>query len=346
MAADWMAEHDGMMKPQSVAHDNVGIARFRSGGRSMSSDMIRRTEALERRMKRLSAEDRTLRRCIYQSIRSTSFSQTKHSWQQKMKTVVHSQMFEVCSGLVIILNAATVGMEQSFKRSGIDTSMIDAVEHVFLCVYIVELGMRFFAVGKAMFSDRWTRFDIFLVGAGVISGWIVEPIVVHSNTQDTGTFAVLRTTRLLRLARTLRLLVTFKDLWLLVRGLMSSIHTMMYTTLLVGIVIYVFSCLSMILVTNNPNNMHNPYYRKAVEDNFDNLGRTMLTLVRFVSLDSLSGVYTPLIMNDWTLTLYFAPVFLILSIVLMNLVEAWSVFKKDGLYYGRFGQRKVCKEKK
>eukprot|EP00927_Polykrikos_kofoidii_P082909 TRINITY_DN8364_c0_g2_i6.p1 TRINITY_DN8364_c0_g2~~TRINITY_DN8364_c0_g2_i6.p1 ORF type:complete len:698 (+),score=104.84 TRINITY_DN8364_c0_g2_i6:66-2159(+) len=312
-----------MISQRSAAEESTAAMIFRSG-RSQSSDLTRRTEALERRMRRLNAENQKMRMIhkFRESLRSTSFNEVTNSWRQGMKKVVHSQTFELLSGFVIILNALMVGLEQEFKRRGIDTASLDAIEHIFLCVYIAELGMRFFAVGKAIFSDRWTRFDIFLVSAGVISGWIVEPIVVKIDMQDTATFAILRTTRLLRLARTLRLLVTFKELWLLVRGLMSSIHTMMYTALLVGIVIYVFSCLSMILVTNNPNNMQNPYYRKHVEEYFDNLGLTMLTLVRFVSLDSLSGVYTPLIMNDWTLTLYFAPVFLILSIVLMNLVTA------------------------
>merc|ERR1719419_1028970 len=51
----------------------------------------------------------------------------------------------------------------------------------------------------------------------------------------------------------------------------------------------------------------------------------MLTLLQFVSLDSIAAVYFPLIKEKWYLVFYFGPIMLLVSISLMNLVTATIV---------------------
>merc|ERR1712100_971346 len=53
----------------------------------------------------------------------------------------------------------------------------------------------------------------------------------------------------------------------------------------------------------------------------------MLTLVQFVTVDSLSSLYVDLIRYEWTLVFYFVPLILIVSIAMMNMVTAVIVEK-------------------
>merc|ERR1719265_2511921 len=92
---------------------------------------------------------------------------------------------------------------------------------------------------------------------GVVTTWIVEPIVKSlvsdgdSARNGLAALMVLRIMRLLRLARSVRLLVQFKTLWMLVRGLLSSAGTMFYTFGLMMLILYVFACLGVELITKD-----------------------------------------------------------------------------------------------
>merc|ERR1719223_2027144 len=108
---------------------------------------------------------------------------------------------------------------------------------------------------------------------------------------DTSVMVILRTLRLMRLARTVRLLVKFRELWMLVRGLMNSASTMFYTCILLIIVLYVLACIGVELVSLNALAVGaeaNEDFQDVVQQNFESVGMTMMTLVQFVCLDSIA----------------------------------------------------------
>jgi Ca2+-binding EF-hand superfamily protein len=59
-----------------------------------------------------------------------------------------------------------------------------------------------------------------------------------------------------------------------------------------------------------------------VKDNFGSLWQTFITLFQFVTLDSIASVYTPLIMERPLLMFYFFPILFLVSLALMNVVNA------------------------
>lgn len=61
-----------------------------------------------------------------------------------------------------------------------------------------------------------------------------------------------------------------------------------------------------------------------VTEYFDSLGKTVMTLMQFVTLDSLATIYFPLIVARPVLLCYFLPILVFVSIGLMNLVTAAS----------------------
>jgi len=177
----------------------------------------------------------------------------------------------------------------------------------------------------ALTYDRWLMFDFFLVVLGVVTNWIMPPITGDLQEDDGGgknPLMVLRMVRLCRLARMVRLLHTFKGLWTLVQGFMSSLGTMCYTTLILFLVIYGFACLGIELIRNHEAVGKNKEFTEIVDLYFCNLPRIVLTLLQFVAMDSVASIYTPLVIEDGILMFYFFGVILTVAIVLMNIVTA------------------------
>jgi hypothetical protein len=133
---------------------------------------------------------------------------------------------------------------------------------------------------------------------------------------------VLRMLRLFRLARAVRLLVQFKTLWMLVRGLIGSASTIAYTFGLIVLILYIFACMAMELITKKHLNSPEPGIADCVADYFPDIQVAMLTLLQFVCMDSIGSIYRPLILQDPMLIVFFLPFILVVSIALMNLVTA------------------------
>jgi len=266
--------------------------------------------------------------------RHTSKMQSENRRQQPDKTwaqnLLAATWFDASIGAVIVGNSVTIGMEQSMTLEGMDTSWFDWLEHVFLIVYLGELGVRAAAYGVTMLTDRWVQFDILLVSMGVTTEWLLRiPFCGGNqcNVDGLGFIMVLRTARLFRLARTVRLLIQFKELWMLVRGLMDSASTMCYTLLMMFIIIYIFSSVGLELITKHrfTDGLHPEYdaeFAEHVDLLFGTLPKTMLSLVQFSTLDSVHAIYLPIVRKDPILMTFFLGVILVVSVVLMNLITA------------------------
>ena len=92
--------------------------------------------------------------------------------------------------------------------------VLNYLDEAFLLVYTVEFGLRLFAGGWWALADNWIRADSFLVAVGVVSK-IVAAIV---DSDELNLPMILRTIRLVRLDRMVKLVVQFRDLRTLVRG--------------------------------------------------------------------------------------------------------------------------------
>lgn len=240
-----------------------------------------------------------------------------------VRKLMGKPQFDAAIGVVIVFNCITIGIEQEFELQGKDTFLLGVFETLFLAIYTFELLARFFGYGYHCIHDNWVKFDTFLVVAGIITGWPLSELI--GELDELGPIMVLRTARLMRLARTVRLLIKFRELWMLVRGLLNSASTMLYTLLMVFVIIYIFSCMAVELITNHelargPN--ADPEFRAFVDLNFATLPMTMMTLVQFASLDNMNLLYMPLVKKSWWLAIYFVMLILVVSIVLMNLITA------------------------
>merc|ERR1719223_184106 len=84
-------------------------------------------------------------------------------------SVLESPFFDQAIGLVIFANAVTIGLESSARVERWSDSItvpLTMLEHAFLCVYTIEVLLRFFVFSWQCLVDTWVKFDCFLVFIG------------------------------------------------------------------------------------------------------------------------------------------------------------------------------------
>jgi hypothetical protein len=245
-------------------------------------------------------------------------------WRRAAFKIVTNPKFDFLLGFIIVSNAVTIGMESTFSRKGESLPLwLHVCEYSVLVIYIFELVFRVYALGPTEASkSNWIRFDAVLVLSGVMN------LLIHLTSAEGALGKVmdninmLKMVRLFRLARVVRLLTQFRTLWMLVQGLMSCVMPMIWTSLIMLVVVYVFAVAGMELITADTDSPE-PYGEATLM--FDSVFKAMMTLIQFITLDSISTVYRPIAeYNPW-LSIYFLVFLLIGPIALMNVITAIQV---------------------
>jgi voltage-gated sodium channel len=239
-------------------------------------------------------------------------------------------MFDVFMGVVIVLNSIIIGVELTVQpvdpsESSPETRLFfEVFEHVFLGIYVLELLCRLYACRTSCLRNGWVRFDVFLVIMGVLGSW-VAPLIISlggDSMRDAGPSPLfLRVFRLARVARALRLFVQFRTLWMLVSGLSSSLPNVLNVFLVLSLTLFVFSCLAVEVITKERSS-NGGDFQALVDQYWSSLPVIMMTLVQFVTLDTVGEIYKPMIEDNILLVFYFLPFMLMVSVILMNLVTA------------------------
>jgi hypothetical protein len=133
---------------------------------------------------------------------------------------------------------------------------------------------------------------------------------------------ILRILRLTRLVRALRMFEQFQEMWKLANGLVRSLRTVISACLMIFITVYVLACLGIELIARNSFLTEDPDTAQVIQENFQSLPMTMATLIQFANADSIVSVYKPIVERVWYLGFYFALVWLVITIKLMNLITA------------------------
>ncbi|CAE7661069.1 CACNA1H, partial [Symbiodinium pilosum] len=190
-------------------------------------------------------------------------------------------------------------------------------EIFFLVIYTLELSIRAIAMQSQVIRDGWFIFD-----AALVTSAYVEQVLSFTSFQNEQQLLILRLLRLIRLVRTFRMIRQIKSIWRLLYGLLTCGELLISTFALLGMVLYVFAVLGLEVIASNDELLKDDTTRPILDERFSSLGVTMMTLTQFVTLDSLSNLYLPLIKKNAWLMIYFTALITIVSIALMNLVTA------------------------
>lgn len=159
---------------------------------------------------------------------------------------VDGDSFNMFIGLVIILNAALIGLETEFGREN-----FTVFEHIFNTVFCIEMSLRMHQLGVfrqgGYFCFPWYIFDFSLVVIGSLDLWVLpvltEQGVVGQDTSNVGynmsVMRALRIVRLMRVLRVIRLFRMFNQLYLIMNAFTKAFQVVMLIGVLVLIIDYV-----------------------------------------------------------------------------------------------------------
>jgi len=206
------------------------------------------------------------------------------------KPIIEQKAFQFTVFFLIITNAIVLGM--ATNNPELEDDVWKPIEHFFTAAFLLEAMIKIFFMHLKYFADPWNFMDFSLVMLSIIDAWILSWFSDNKNLMSQLT--ILRLFRILRVARMLRMLRAFKELWMIVRGILMSFKTMFWISILLMFVLYAFSILC-VSVIGHPPDIYASYDRDHLEDwpaeadfnNYQYFGtmfRSMYTLFNIVIL--------------------------------------------------------------
>jgi voltage-gated sodium channel len=196
--------------------------------------------------------------------------------------------------LVVLANAAVLGASTYVSLERAYGGVLDALNSAFLVVFVVELAIRFLAVGanpRRFFSSGWNVFDFVVIGAAFVPG-----LAANST--------LLRLARLARVIRVVRLLPDLRVLIVAVGRALPGVGSLAVLTLLF---LFVYGMVGWVIFDS-----HDP-------ERFGNIGSAMLNLFVMLSLENLpDNLEMGRELSEWTVV-YFVSFALLAAFLLFNL---------------------------
>lgn len=234
-----------------------------------------------------------------------------------VKRVAWSPRFQSFIGLLIFVNAITIGLETDDHGA---PGLWVVIENVFLLIYIFEVAVRFFADPHRAPRDLSFLFDFGIVLVGIVDGLSTVAGLGGAGAMGGGSLALLRLARLVRLGRIFRLLQFFESVWLMISALFSTLRALLFAWLFIATLIYIFGIIACRTLANSDSH-------PDLKEHWGNLSRSLFTLFTLVTLDDWTSVVDAIWTESGALTwamLAFISItaFVILKIVLAVVVQA------------------------
>lgn len=216
---------------------------------------------------------------------------TALSLRQRLGAWVENR--HVQNGIValIILNAATLGLETSETIMAAQGPAIRAVEQAVLAIFVVEIAIKLIAFDLRFFRSAWNVFDFLIVAIALVPA--------------SGPFAILRALRILRV---LRLLGKVPRLRKLIESLLRALPSIGWVVFLLLMVFYIFAV------------MGTQLFGEDFPRFFGSLGNSFYTLFQIMTLESWSMSVARPILEQYPLAwIYFIAFILITTLTVLNL---------------------------
>lgn len=220
-------------------------------------------------------------------------------------------------GIIIVFNCLFIGWQASSPNPAIAVQLVFLFfENIFTAIFVAELIVRLFCYGPYFLLTPFNFADAMLIiVTGVFVNWILLP--ARLDVDALRQFQVLRTLRLVRLARAVRLMPQFKEMWMLVRGLMDSLNVLLWTYIMIFFILYIFALAATSLIGKATND-------EFVQEMFGTVPLSMFSLFQIMTLDSWTAIVRPIGKPEsqrWTI-FFFLGFISIAVFVLVNLITA------------------------
>ena len=214
---------------------------------------------------------------------------------EPLRRIVEHPAFNGAILVVIVANAITLGLQtyDRIEREHGDT--LDALDHLFLGIFTVELVLRIASYGRRpqdFFRSGWNVFDFTVIALGYAPG-------LRENT------TLLRLARLARVVRIVRLL---PDLRVLLAGVLRSLPPLFSMAVMTTLILFVYGMVGWSLFGDD------------LPEQWGDIGSAMLTLFVLLTLENFP-VYMDAAMavHPWA-WVYFVSFALVAAFIVLNVL--------------------------
>mmetsp|Transcript_23564 Transcript_23564/g.54738 ORF Transcript_23564/g.54738 Transcript_23564/m.54738 type:complete len:579 (-) Transcript_23564:257-1993(-) len=224
-------------------------------------------------------------------------------WRRKLQHIVRHPIFESFFAVVVITNAAYIGVDVQRSIENYDTRPVElrVIQYIYAAMFTFELLLRVLADGCGFFlSDdwAWSFLDLIIV---IGSLWDVLVDVMREQQGDESelesiagvsglkSFRIVRLSRILKTAQFIRIFQFVIALRTLVTSILSTLKALMWALILLILIVYVFAVLFTQTVNeylrglSDPSTSLSAMELDASDRYFGSLWRSMLTLFMSVS---------------------------------------------------------------
>lgn len=255
-----------------------------------------------------------------EKMREASLKPKMNAYQQAAAKVVESNWYSAGMGGVIMLNLMHSVSETDLRAAGHVPSFMKGFGMCFVFTYATDLCTRLYIYRAHFWFNQMNCFDGSLVAADGIM------LILEGILGDVPSLSVLRGIRMLRIIRVIRNAVAFRELYLMLMGILSALRAIAFGTLLILITLVLWSMLAVELLQEdnlrlNEEGAHGDCIRchKA----FATVGDAMLTLTQsIIAGDSWGLIAIPLMETYPAAYCILIPAFISLQLGLMNVVAA------------------------
>lgn len=212
-------------------------------------------------------------------------------WRAKIARQVDSPCVQRLIVVLILVNAAVLGLETSPEMMSRAGGLLVAVDRFCLVVFLTELVIKLIAYRSRFWRSGWNIFDFGVVAVAIVPG--------------AGPWAVLRSLRVLRV---LRLLTVIPSLRKVVAAFLHSIPGLAGVVAVMSIFFYTAGVLATRL------------FGQEYPDWFGSLPASLYTLFQVMTLESWSmGIVRPVMETHPWAWAFFVPFIVIATFTILNL---------------------------
>ena len=207
-----------------------------------------------------------------------------------------SKIFQVIVVALIIASALLIGAD-TFNLEYRYKVIVQILSQGVTVFFLIEIIIRFIGEPhkRTFFRNGWNVFDTVVVGVSLI------PI---------GPGPSVLIARLLRIFRVLRIISVMPELKVLIECLLKSLPRILYTSLLLFIVMYIYAAAGSLL------------FEFTDPERWANIAAALFTLTQVLTLSSWEQVFLPLQAVHWWAWIYFYSFIAIGSVTILNLIIA------------------------
>ncbi|MFF3437492.1 ion transporter [Streptosporangium sp. NPDC002721] len=213
--------------------------------------------------------------------------------RERLRALLETHRFQQFIVAVIVVNAATLGLETSVTVVERYGTLLTAVDHLALYIFVAELAAKLYAYGWRFFRNPWNLFD--------------AAIVTISLLPTAGGLSVLRA---LRILRALRLISVVPSLRRVVTALLTAMPGMSSIVLLLALVLYVTAV------------MGTKLYHVTAPEYFGDLPTSLFTLFQMMTGDAWSDITREVMAHHPSAWVFFVVFMLVCTFVVLNLFIA------------------------